>query len=1316
MQSLMDSEFTILNAVGAANTMAHFDMRFIDQDYNYSTSVGPVSALFDTGALCASYISSRLFQVLKRKRLVLDKDIVMCKTRVGLADNCTTVTSDCMVRLTVDFQGVNTTWTRYFGWFVVLDMKETQVILGLPAIMKDLWPFFVKNLNLRKRDPLYIRGIQEQLNHMQESIVSDLRSPWSTPADDEAPEEQAVDQPVQFECAQGFLGKSYEQAVSDFHAQMDEHISPDMKKKTNIVQLLSTKGLSVFVPKSWDGITGLGELELNFKDTLPDKLKPRARRINPTRYDNAEKEFKRMQSYFYVKSDSPHASCLVIAPKATSPFLRLCGDYVEINKYILTGHYNIPVVKDELDKIIRFKYFLDIDLTNAFHQIPLARTTSDRLSIQTPWGQFRPLFLPEGVGPGSGKLQETVRELFSEFSDWAIVIFDNILILADDEQDGYDKLELFLDKCIKHNVVLKFAKSWLGFQEVNFFGYKCVHNSYSLTSDRKQAILDIPFPEDGNRQKKMRMFLGSSGFFQPFMPDYVNLRKHLTDATKADFDWKEANWKYPYRTEFRDFKEGLQKSVSIFFPDYSLKWVVRTDASEFGVGGMIIQLFINVDASISEQIIAVCSQKFSPQAQKWTTIEQEGYGIYYTVNKFEYYLRGIHFTIETDHNNLRWMEASLVPKIVRWRIYLQSFDFDINHIPGPTNVVADAFSRLFRLSHWWSQVSPSDTQTLNALQLAIDSEYEFLGCLSNLYSPDTTAPPKEYSYVDGDSHSSTIDSPQPSSMTPQQIFDSIHSATTGHWGAAETWRRMNKLAPGHGLSMQQVHDLVQECVNCQKNRRRLSHKLVPITRTLKPPESRSAIGIDAVTITPPGKNGETHIYVVVNLFTKMVSLEPVKGVTIPNVTLCIWKHWTNFGHTDLILSDLGPELNSKLMSELVKLMGMRHAFSIADRHSNGVERTIAEVTRHLRAMAYDKNNLDIFGDPFVIPTMQYICNSHASSETSCTPFELTYGSHDVVYKDLLTQASTQEPAAALLKRLNDNLTLLRRSSSEYQTSLVKQRKSSEKESEHNRFQPGDFVMFDSGSKVNPKLASRNKGPYKVIVHRKNDVQIRDLVTDAVRTYSVHDLEPFYGTLDQAVDAARHDDAQHVMTRVISYNGNCNRRTEMSFVCEFADGDITERIWTPDIECTAYYDFCESKPYLKHLCLPAAMATKHIAAVNKLPITTVQPGDCVYVDIRFLGDRWYESLDMPSWQTSSYVLKVRYTHWFHAVKPRAKSNRTPSTVPKQNVISCEIDLDPNITYHLTHYQVKCWGEQKIFNADTMILVDRDIVSLYPSILM
>jgi len=121
-----------------------------------------------------------------------------------------------------------------------------------------------------------------------------------------------------------------------------------MKLKTDVLHLLKTKGKLVFVPVKWDGIKKIPLLELKWKeDTLPARMKPAARPINKALWGPAEKEVKRFQTYLWTPSRSPIASPIVIAPKATSPFIRICGDYVQINKCIENGHYPIPNVPHE---------------------------------------------------------------------------------------------------------------------------------------------------------------------------------------------------------------------------------------------------------------------------------------------------------------------------------------------------------------------------------------------------------------------------------------------------------------------------------------------------------------------------------------------------------------------------------------------------------------------------------------------------------------------------------------------------------------------------------------------------------------------------------------------------------------------------------------------------------------------------------------------------------------------------------------------------------------------------------------------------------
>jgi hypothetical protein len=107
--------------------------------------------------------------------------------------------------------------------------------------------------------------------------------------------------------------------------------------------------------------------------------------------------------------------------------------------------------------------------------------------------------------------------------------------------------------------------------------------------------------------------------------------------------------------------------------------------------------------------------------------------------------------------------------------------------------------------------------------------------------------------------------------------------------------------------MRQISDLISECNTCVKTRASLMHSIKPIVRTMKPPHHRSAIGIDAVELTPNGPDGHSHIIVIVNLFTTHSILVRLKGCTAVNLANAVWLYWCNFGVTDMIVSDKDPD-------------------------------------------------------------------------------------------------------------------------------------------------------------------------------------------------------------------------------------------------------------------------------------------------------------------------------------------------------------------------------------------------------------------------
>ena len=63
------------------------------------------------------------------------------------------------------------------------------------------------------------------------------------------------------------------------------------------------------------------------------------------------------------------------------------------------------------------------------------------------------------------------------------------------------------------------------------------------------------------------------------------------------------------------------------------------------------------------------------------------------------YLLGKQFPVRTDHKNLVYLVNSTVPKLVRWKVLLYEFSFQIEHIPGSQNVVDDVLTRIFHVDY-----------------------------------------------------------------------------------------------------------------------------------------------------------------------------------------------------------------------------------------------------------------------------------------------------------------------------------------------------------------------------------------------------------------------------------------------------------------------------------------------------------------------------------------------------------------------------------------------------------------------------------------
>ncbi len=1257
--------------------------------FHNGTSLDVDNILFDTGALHGNYISHDWFMANKD---LLQHDVIDVNARVKLADNKTVVNIQYVVFIRIVFMDSADNPHMLSDYFSVIE-TTTNMIIGLPAIILKLGSYFQDIIEqaIRNYSSQFCANLPVQSNVEVEVDTSTTVQPWSgiSPLED-APEDMDTPLPCSFTEALHFMEVGYEQAKQDFIDLIPTHVCKEFIEQTKIMDLLMSKGLDVFIPRNWKGIQGVPPLKLEWRPDVPTFMKPKPWPVNPRLYKTAEQECKRLTKYFYRKSNSPVASNLVIAPKATPPYIRFCGNYVAIGKYLITGHYPIPRVTQALAKIVNFQIYLDFDMANSFHQFIIDEISSALLSVQTPWGQFEPMFLPEGIPPASGELQKYVDIIFEPIKDFAIVIFDNLLVLAHDFEDAYKKTEIVFDLCLKHNLFLKFSKTWLGYSEVKFFGYVCKPKSYSLSQDRKDALQGIPFPSS---KKAMQSFLGAALFFKSFIPNYSTITAPLNDMLKKDFAWDPSNWKMDYHAVFASVKEALQQASSIFYPNYELKWILRTDASDFGVGAVLLQ----VDDSVSPpqyQPIQFVSQKLSPQATRWSTIEKEAYAVYFGVKSFSYYLIGKPFVLQTDHANLQWMEASVVPKILRWRIYLQSFQFVIQHIAGKANSVADWLSRL--------SVIYFDHEMENSC--SIDHDY---------YAEEVANIPECYihmlSYLSSSAETTSQSVSTPNTLIPSpykdpsEVLKQVHNARMGHHGVRKTYLLLNQHFPGHRIPHKVVADFVSTCPICQKERLGMVDNIRPITKHLKPDHLHAAIGADVLTVTPADELGNSCLIVIVNHFTKLVYLYPAVSHTAIAMATALFVYVSNYGLVDVLYSDPGSDLMSEAVQQLNTWLGIRHKVSIVDRHqSNGVEGSNKQILRHLRALVYDERVLRTWSAPTTLPIIQYILNSTLNSETNMVPFELHFGQNSSTYHRIPSNLNLNSQVNDFIQLLNSNLKHLLEVSRAYQLNLVKERTGSDSNNIQfiNQYQPGDYVLkqIDMSKPRPSKLHPQFLGPYQVISHIGNDIQCKNLITGEIKTFHVDMVKIFHGNSDQAYHMAMIDTEQYEVDYIKSYRGDPTVRSTTEFLVRYKDGD---ELWLPyskDLSSTQQFEtFCRVNSQLFYLLYNANDAKRIATDIKSKDITTVQPGTTVYVDLRSYGEHWYKGLDLPDKFSKSYVVEYQYTKW-HSPRNRKRIHAY-----------CKV-FDESWT--LDNLFVHCFGHTTTFDADTMILVTSDMVRTRP----
>ncbi len=123
--------------------------------------------------------------------------------------------------------------------------------------------------------------------------------------------------------------------------------------------------------------------------------------------------------------------------------------------------------------------------------------------------------------------------------------------------------------------------------------------------------------------------------------------------------------------------------MQLYHLTYDCSIVMPVDASQAGIAAYLAQF---IDSRLTHVVFP--SHVFSNQAQRWQIAEQEPFAILWAITKLESYVLG------TDRKNLVFTDKSDLPKIIRWILRLEDYNFSVIHIPGKQKVISDCLSRL----------------------------------------------------------------------------------------------------------------------------------------------------------------------------------------------------------------------------------------------------------------------------------------------------------------------------------------------------------------------------------------------------------------------------------------------------------------------------------------------------------------------------------------------------------------------------------------------------------------------------------------------
>ena len=385
------------------------------------------------------------------------------------------------------------------------------------------------------------------------------------------------------------------------------------------------------------------------------------------------------------RSQSEWCHPVVLVPKKDGS-VRFCIDFRYLNSVSKFDSYPTPRIDDLIERLGKSQFLTTIDLCKGYWQIPLTKNSCELTAFRTPWGLFHFTVLPFGLHGAPAAFQRMMDEVLHGLSDFASAYLDDIVIHSTTWGDHLEHLKEVLDRLQSAGLTINASKCGFARAETEYLGFTVGKGTVKPQLQKVHAIENCPLPQT---RKQLRSFIGMAGFYQRFIPHFSARAAPLTDRVGSRCP-NRVQWSEEAVAAFHDLRQALSQSAVLRSPDFDQPFVLQTDASDRGLGGVLLQ-----GPPEDRHPVAYISRKMVPREVRYSTVEKEALAIKWALDSFKYYLLGREFVLETDHRALQWLARmkDTNGRITRWYLALQPYRFAVAHIPGKSNATADFLSR-----------------------------------------------------------------------------------------------------------------------------------------------------------------------------------------------------------------------------------------------------------------------------------------------------------------------------------------------------------------------------------------------------------------------------------------------------------------------------------------------------------------------------------------------------------------------------------------------------------------------------------------------